>query len=95
MSDRQYLAAYLSTLMALVFVILGAMAIAAIVPGVLGKIEVFGLGTVTGGLIGVLRMPSMRPTGVSDATADKLADKIPPVTLEPPLAPVSANTESA
>jgi len=33
---------------------------AAIAPALIGKIEAFGLGTITGGLIGVLRLPQQR-----------------------------------
>lgn len=49
--------AYLWTLLALVLVYFGTIAAVAINPALIGKIEVFGLGTVTGGLIGLLRMP--------------------------------------
>jgi len=67
MTAREQLIAYLATLGILALVILGALLIAAWVPEVMGKMEVFGLGTVTGGLIGVLRIPSSSkspgPTG--------------------------------
>lgn len=67
MTAREQLIAYLATLAALVIVVLGAMLIGAWVPAVLGKIEVFALGTVFGGLIGVLRIPSTRPTATTDS----------------------------
>lgn len=57
MNDRNQLIAYLATLAALVLALVGSMLIAAWVPGVLGHIADFGIGTVTGGLIGVLRIP--------------------------------------
>lgn len=65
MTQHEQLIAYLATLAALVIVILAALLIAAFAPGVMSKIEAFGLGTVTGGLIGVLRIPSQR-TAVSN-----------------------------
>ena len=49
--------AYLWTLLALVLVYFGTIVAVAVEPELIGKIEVFGLGTVTGGLIGLLRMP--------------------------------------
>jgi hypothetical protein len=49
--------AYLWTLGALVLVFFGSMGAAAYNPEILGKLEMFGLGTITGGLIGLLRMP--------------------------------------
>ena len=82
MSENHYLTAYLATLGALVAVFVGALAFGAFNPAVIGKIEAFGLGTITGGLIGVLRLPSMRTGGVSDQTAQTLADKVPPVTTD-------------
>lgn len=59
MSDqhRHEYRAYLWTLLALVLVYFGTILAVAINPDLIGKIEVFGLGTVTGGLIGLLRMP--------------------------------------
>jgi len=49
--------AYLWTLLALVMVYFGTMVAAGFWPDLMGKLEVFGLGTVTGGLIGLLRTP--------------------------------------
>jgi len=60
MTAREQLIAYLATLAILALVIIAALVIAAVAPAVMGKMEVFGLGTVTGGLIGVLRIPSAR-----------------------------------
>ena len=60
--------AYLWTLGALVLVYFGTMAAAAIAPGLIDKIEAFGLGTITGGLIGLLRMPRQSPH--NEATID-------------------------
>lgn len=51
------LLAYLSTLAALIFLVGMAMLICAFYPHVMGKLETFGLGTVTGGLIGLMRIP--------------------------------------
>ena len=62
MSERSaQLAAYLATLATLALVFLAALIAAAIAPALIGKIEAFGLGTITGGLIGVLRLPQQRP----------------------------------
>lgn len=68
MTAREQLVAYLATLAALVIVLLGAMGIAAIAEPLIGKMEAFGLGTVTGGLIGVLRIPNVRtPVALTDS----------------------------
>jgi hypothetical protein len=63
---HQQLIAYLATLGALVIVVIASMLIAAWVPAVLGKMEAFGLGTITGGLIGVLRLPTQRNVTVDN-----------------------------
>lgn len=66
-SERnQQLIAYLATLGALIAVFLAALIVAAIAPEVIGKIEAFGLGTITGGLIGVLRLPQQRSVTVDN-----------------------------
>jgi hypothetical protein len=57
MTDRHDLLAYLATLGTLVFVFLAALIVSAIRPEIIGKIEAFGLGAITGGLIGILRLP--------------------------------------
>lgn len=68
MTSREQLVAYLATLGTLALVIIAALIVAAIAPGVMGKMEVFGLGTVTGGLIGVLRIPAARtPVNSTDS----------------------------
>jgi len=76
-TQREQLIAYLSTLgvLALVF---GMALIAGIISGaVIGKIESFGLGTITGGLIGVLRIPAARPvtTGSTESGDVNVATK--------------------
>ena len=65
--DRDQLIAYLATLAALVLCFLGALVAAAV--GNLTSLEALGVGTVTGGLIGALRMPSQRhvPPPTSEA----------------------------
>ena len=70
MTAREQLVAYIATLAALVVALLGSMIIAAYVPAILGKIEVFALGTVFGGLIGVLRIPSARAPVASTESGD-------------------------
>jgi hypothetical protein len=57
MSAREQLVAYLATLTALVVVFVAAL-IAAGRGVTVG--EAFGLGTITGGLIGILRLPAAR-----------------------------------
>lgn len=54
--------AYLWTLAALVLVYFGTIIAAATSPALIGKLEAFGLGTVTGGLIGLLRTPRQAHT---------------------------------
>lgn len=76
MTAREQLIAYLATLGTLALVIIAALVVAAIAPGVMGKMEVFGLGTVTGGLIGVLRIPTARtPVATTDSGDVNVADK--------------------
>jgi hypothetical protein len=67
---REQLVAYLATLAALVLCLLSALIVAAIAPTVLGKFETFGLGTVLGGLIGVLRIPTSRNVTVDNPPSD-------------------------
>lgn len=62
MNERDQLIAYLATLGALVIVFLAALAAAAL--GDMTSLEALGVGTVTGGLIGALRMPSQRQVQV-------------------------------
>jgi hypothetical protein len=66
MTQREQLVAYLATLGALIFVLLSALVTAAIAPEIMGKIEAFGLGTITGGLIGVLRIPATRQVTIDN-----------------------------
>ena len=70
MSDRYQLIAYLATLATLVIVLVAALTAAVIAPSLIGRLEAFGLGTITGGLIGVLRMPTR--AGVSVGQADQV-----------------------
>ncbi|MDB5705963.1 MAG: hypothetical protein JWN66_3079 [Sphingomonas bacterium] len=70
MTAREQLIAYLATLGTLALVIIAALIVAALAPGVMGKMEVFGLGTVTGGLIGVLRIPTARTPVASTDSGD-------------------------
>lgn len=58
MTHREQLIAYLATLIALVLV-WGSALLAAAKGGLTG-LEGLGLGTITGGLIGILRLPSAR-----------------------------------
>jgi hypothetical protein len=69
-NTREQLIAYVATLVALVTIIIGALLIGAWNAGVLGKVEMFGIGTVTGGLIGVLRLPSTRSSLGATQTGD-------------------------
>lgn len=64
MERHEQLIAYLATLGALVIVYIASLLTGAIAPGVMGKFEAFGLGTITGGLIGVLSRPQARTTQV-------------------------------
>lgn len=66
MNERHTLIAYLATLATLAFVFGAALIASAMVPELLGKAEVFGLGTITGGLIGILRIPSSRNVTVDN-----------------------------
>jgi hypothetical protein len=73
MNDRDQLIAYLATLGALVVVFLGALIAAAL--GNMTSLEALGVGTVTGGLIGALRMPSQRHVTVDNADNDPVPTK--------------------
>lgn len=76
MARHEQLIAYLATLAALLIVFIAALVAAAAAPALVGKIEAFGLGTITGGLIGVLRIPSQRNVTVDNPPSD-------PVPVEP------------
>jgi len=84
-ADRYQLIAFIATLGALLFVFDSALVAAAFCPGIMGKLEVFGLGTITGGLIGVLKAPT-RSSGTSDATMNAALGKVPdaPIAAPPP-----------
>jgi hypothetical protein len=62
--QHEQLIAYLATLGALLLVLIVALVAAIISPAIIGKIEAFGLGTITGGLIGVLRIPAQRTVSI-------------------------------
>lgn len=70
MSEKHQLIAYLSTLACLALVFTVAIVAACIRPDVIGKMEVFGLGTITGGLIGVLRLPQVRAPVAATQSGD-------------------------
>lgn len=70
MTQGEQLIAYLATLFALIMVLLSALITAAIAPDVMGKIEAFGLGTITGGLIGVLRLPAQRQVTIDNPSSN-------------------------
>jgi len=61
MNQREQLIAYLATLAALAVIFTVAIVAGVVSEHVIGKIEAFGLGTITGGLIGVLRLPGSPP----------------------------------
>ena len=67
MSDRYQLIAYLATLATLILVLTLALVAAVIEPSLIGRLEAFGLGTITGGLIGVLRLPTRAGVNVESA----------------------------
>lgn len=70
MSPREQLVAYLATLGALVIVFIASVVGFGIWPADLTKAEVFGLGTITGGLIGILRLPASRSTTATTESGD-------------------------
>jgi hypothetical protein len=63
---RDQLIAYLATLATLVLCFIGALVVGAFNEAVIGKIEMFGMGTLVGGLIGVLRLPQQRSVTVDN-----------------------------
>jgi hypothetical protein len=65
------LTAYKLTLGALVLVFMGTMLVAALFPHIVGKLEMFGLGTITGGLIGLLRAPRFTQSAESPLEREK------------------------
>ena len=70
MTAREQLIAYIATLTTLVVVFVSALF--AVGHGVDGPTvgQAFGLGTITGGLIGVLRIPSARTVTVDNPPSD-------------------------
>lgn len=75
MSPREQLIAYLATLTALVVIFIAALVAAG--RGV-SVGEAFGLGTVLGGLIGILRIPSARsPVAATESGDVNLSAKEP------------------
>ncbi len=67
MTPREQLVAYVATLATLVIVFISALIGFGLAPVMLGKAEAFGLGTITGGLIGILRIPSARNVTIDNA----------------------------
>lgn len=77
------LVAYLATLTALVVIFLGALIAAT--AGDLSSLEALGVGTVTGGLIGALRMPSQGTVRVDNPPSDPVqTTDAPPSPLPSP-----------
>ncbi len=72
MIDRYQLIAYVATLITLVIVFVSALVAAVVAPGLIGRLEAFGLGTITGGLIGILRIPTSQRASASVGTADSV-----------------------
>lgn len=72
---REQLIAYLATLCALLIVFIAALIAGAVSPALIGKIEAFGLGTITGGLIGVLRLPQQRTMTIDNPVEDPVPTK--------------------
>ncbi len=70
MKRNEQLISFLCTLMALLIVYIGTLFFAAAYPNIVGKLETFGLGTITGGLIGILRIPSQRHVTVDNPASD-------------------------
>lgn len=79
MTEREQLIAYCATLFTLLAVFVAALIAAGYRVNVT---EAFGLGTITGGLIGALRFPSRTAAGNTQADANlaTVIDKLPPAT---------------
>ncbi len=69
MKEHEQIISFLATLLALLVVYVGTLFFAANYPEIIGKVETFGLGTITGGLIGILRIPSNRNVTVDNTPA--------------------------
>ena len=67
---HEQITAFLATLGALLIVYLATLGFAAWFPQIVGKLETFGLGTITGGLIGILRIPSQRNVTIDNSPGD-------------------------
>ncbi len=75
--SNHQLIAYLATLGALVVVFIGALIAAAV--GNLSSLEALGVGTVTGGLIGALRMPSQHSMTVDNPPSNPVRTADAPI----------------
>ena len=64
--ERDQLIAYIATLATLIVCFLGALVAGVLNDAVISKMEAFGMGTLVGGLIGVLRIPSARSVTVDN-----------------------------
>lgn len=69
-TDRHTLVAYIATLSTLVIVLVAGLVAAAFAPNLIGKIEAFGFGTVTGGLIGLAGTFRPRSTQAADTASN-------------------------
>lgn len=69
MKQHEQIISFLATLLALLIVYIGTLWFASAHPEIIGKVETFGLGTITGGLIGILRIPSQRNVTVDNSPA--------------------------
>lgn len=78
MTERHDLIAYLATLGTLLTVFIASLVMGAWYPDIIGKIEAFGLGTITGGLIGLLRIPSARTVTVDNKPSDPIPSEPAP-----------------
>lgn len=67
MKNYEQLISFLATLLALLIVYVGTIFMAAKYPSIISKVDAFGLGTITGGLIGILRIPTTRSVTVDNA----------------------------
>ena len=70
MARHEQLIAFLATLAALLVVYVGTLWAAAHYPAIVGKVETFGLGTITGGLIGILRIPAQRNVTIDNRPSE-------------------------
>lgn len=70
MKQHEQLIAYLATLATLATIFIAALITGALSPQVLSKMDAFALGTVVGGLIGLLRMPTQRSVTVDNPPGD-------------------------